>query len=128
MREQFFAVCEQAKPAKGSYVSLYMDIPYYGGPEEGGWWGRDTQLVAYEWFSTEEQAEAAKERVRELAEQETEKAKQDFYERCAAECDWLDARGLEPDHLPEVSGNDAYWVAVEKEPGASESVGSRHYE
>ena len=41
INEAFFNICREAKPAKSSYVSLYVNVPYYGGPEEGGWWGSD---------------------------------------------------------------------------------------
>lgn len=46
IRESFFQVCGDAKPSNSFYVSLYSARPFYGGPEEGGWWGRDYVLEA----------------------------------------------------------------------------------
>ena len=40
--EAFFTACSEAQPAKQQVVSLYVDVPFYGGPEEGGWWGWGT--------------------------------------------------------------------------------------
>lgn len=127
-REAFFTICADAKPAKGCYVSLYVSVPYYGGPEEGGWWGRDTALVAYQWFDTEESSEAAREAIREEAVRLNEQAKREFGEQCLREMEWLDARGLDADFLPEVDGEEEYWVTTEESPGASVSHGCRHYE
>ena len=42
--EAFHQICKEAKPAKSHHVSLYANEPFYGGPEEGGWWGSDTVL------------------------------------------------------------------------------------
>ena len=127
MKQAFFEVCREAKPAKAVYVSLYVSIPYYGGPEEGGWWGRDDELVAYERFESEEAADAAAERVRVLADKLSKEAKDNFNRGCAAECEWLEQRGLDADFLPEVNGEESYSVYVEDRPGRFASEGSRGY-
>lgn len=67
IEDAFRHICKDAKPATGAYVCLMESVPYYGGPEEGGWWGRDRVVVAYQWFETEEGAEAAREAVVALA-------------------------------------------------------------
>jgi hypothetical protein len=59
IREAFEQVCKEAKPAESLYVVLMEDRPYYGGPQEGGWFGHDHTIVAYQLFPTEEQARAA---------------------------------------------------------------------
>jgi hypothetical protein len=126
--EAFFATCQQAKPARSSYVSLYVRAPYYGGPEEGGWWGSDTILVAYQEYPSEQQAEAARLAVEQLAAELTHEAKRGHGQQCLREMEWLEARGLDADYLPEVDGPEDYFVAVEEQPGALSSTGCRHYE
>lgn len=128
LNEAFFQVCKEAVPAKSSYVSLYVTTPYYGGPEEGGWWGEDNVLVAHHYCSNEVEAEAIKNKVEELAKQLSDEAKSAFGRMCVAQCDWLEQRGLDSDFLPEVDGEERYWVAVEEVPGENSSQGCRHYE
>jgi hypothetical protein len=127
MKQAFFEVCREAKPAVSSYVSLYVELPYYGGPEEGGWWGRDVELVAYERFDSEEAAEAALKAVQALADKLSKEAKDSFNRACAAECEWLEARGLDDSFLPEVDGEASYRVYIEGQPGEFASQGSRGY-
>ena len=126
--EAFFQVCKDAKPAGRSYVSLYADVPYYGGPEEGGWWGSDRELVAYHECTTEEEAEAVRDKAIELSEQLSKEARDNFHRHCAAQCDWLEARGLDSDYLPEVDGEASYSVMIEDSPGSHAYRGSRRYE
>jgi hypothetical protein len=128
INEAFFQICRDAKPAASSYVSLYMTVPYYGGPEEGGWWGSDNVLVAYHQCKTEVEAEAVKIKVEELAKEMSDDARKDFGRACLAQCEWLEARGLDSDSLPEVDGEISYFVSVEETPGQSVSRGCRHYE
>lgn len=128
IEEAFFQVCRDAKPRARSYVSLYVNVPYYGGPEEGGWWGEDRLLVAYQECDCDEEAERLQEAVVALAEELTKDANRAFGESCRASCDWLDARGLDADFLPEVDGPESYWCTTEKTPGESVSLGCRHYE
>ena len=128
LRDAFLQVCQTARPAKSHYVSLYVNLPYYGGPEEGGWWGHDTELVAYYECLTAEEAEVVKSRVQSLALELNKEAKDRFNARCAAECEWLEARGLDADFFPEVDGEENYWIATEERPGEHASEGSRHYE
>lgn len=82
LREAFHQVCKDAKPAEGWYVSLIEVIPYYGGPEEGGWWGSDREVIAYQHFATEEAAQAAKEAVKKLAEELSQQARREFGRQC----------------------------------------------
>jgi hypothetical protein len=128
INEAFFTVCDNAEPASECYVSLYLNTPYYGGPEEGGWWGSDCSLVAFRKFDTEQAADAALERVKELAKELNEQAKREFGEHCLRQMEWLDARGLDSDFLPEVDGESSYWVCIEEMPGQYASRGCRHYE
>jgi len=128
IEKAFHKICDNAKPAKSLYVSLYVNIPYYGGPEEGGWWGKDTKLVAYKEYSSIESAKAALQAVNKYSQELNDQAKVEFGEKCKAECEWLDERGLDGDYLPEVDGESEYFVVIESTPGEGNSQGTRHYE
>ncbi len=128
IKEAFFTACGKAQPARQQIVSLYVDVPYYGGPEEGGWWGSDTNLIAFQIVATEAEAVAVKAEVESLAADLCKRSKRSFGEQCVRECEWLDARGLDADFLPEVDGESRYWVATEETPGSCNSTGCRHYE
>jgi len=126
--EAFFEICQEAEPASPRYVSLYISAPFYGGPEEGGWWGQDVTLIASQRFETEDQAEAAKTRVGALAADLNREAKDSFGEYCLRQMEWLEARGLDADYLPEVDGSEEYFVCIETNPGSQAHHGNRHYE
>ncbi len=126
----FHQICTDAKepePRMAVYVSLYENVPFYGGPEEGGWWGHDTVLVGYKQFNREAQAQTAADAVRELAERLGEESKRNYGERCREECDWLEARGLDADFFPEPDGPSSFFVITEDTPGSLEDAGNRHY-
>lgn len=127
-KEAFFDVCSEAIPAKSSYVSLYRHETFYGGPEEGGWWGHDVVLVAHHECRSEVEAEAVAAQVNSLAAKLSKDARDSFNRGCAAEMAWLEARGLDADYLPEVGGSDEYRVVTESIPGEHEYRSSRHYE
>lgn len=128
VRDAFREVCATAKPARKSYVSLYADQPYYGGPEEGGWWGHDHTLVAYHECSTDEEAEAIKAEVEKLAEDLSKQAKTEFGDYCRRSLEEAEAKGLYAEDLPEVDGETEYWVTIEDRPGDHAYVGTRGYE
>ena len=125
--EAFFKVCAGAEAAKAAFVSLYRTDRWYGGPEEGGWWGSDDVLVAYHRVSNLVEAEAVQAKVRELAVQLSKEAKDGFNRQCAAECEWLEARGLDDSVLREVDGESSFWVAKESRPGEFAHEGQRGY-
>lgn len=128
LREAFFTVCREAKPAKEYHVSLYANAPFYGGPEEGGWWGSDTFLVASQAFPTEQAAHVAKAMADQLAIELSAEERRAGGEACLRQMEWLDARGLDADYLPEVDGDIEYFVALEDQPGSQQQRGCRHYE
>ena len=123
----FDAVCTEAVEVESWYVSLVESVPYYGGPEEGGWWGRDTHVIAFQVFPTETLAEAAAKKVRALAEEMSQEAKRAYGEQCLRECEWCEARGLDANWLGEVDGETEYAVIVSEEMIQSRQ-GCRHYE
>lgn len=128
MQDEFFAVCTEATIPHANYVSLYERTPFYGGPEEGGWWSASTQLVAYKSFISSEEAEAALAAVKALASRKTDESRKAWGDRCLKELEWMEARGLDPDFLPETDGNDEFFAVCEERPGSEESEGTTHYE
>jgi hypothetical protein len=126
--EAFFELAPDAEPAEDLYVCLYRCDPFYGGPEEGGWWGRDVSLVAYRKCSTSQEAEALRDACLTRAEEMNNQERRAWGDRCLRELEWCEARGLDPDYLGETDGETTFSVVVEKKPGASESRGCRHYE
>lgn len=130
-REAFFAVCQDAEPAGDFYVSLYRRETYFGGPEEGGWYGHDNTLVAAKWYPTESAARAVEEQVEAHAKQLTKEAHDAFNRQCAAELEWVERRDPmadASDYFSEPGGPDEYYVRVEEKQGYFASQGSRHYE
>jgi hypothetical protein len=127
IREAFFTVCEEAKPAESHFVSLYVRAPYYGGPEEGGWWGEDWHLVASQQYLTDDAAQAAKDRLDALAAELSAESRRGFGEQCLREMAWLESRGLDSDYLPEVDGEESYHVLIEETAGCNQSRGCREY-
>ena len=112
LRAAFEKVCREAIQAAGHYVSLMERAPFYGGPEEGGWWGEDVHVVAYQHFDTKEAAQAAAAQVIVLANELIEESRKSHGEQCLREMDWCDVRGLEADYLPEPDGPSTYYVEM----------------
>jgi hypothetical protein len=127
IQQAFEEVCKRAKPAEGFYVTLMETCPFYAGPWEGGTWGEDHNIVAYQWFATKEQAEAAEAAVEKLARELSEEERKNYGDQCLREMEWLDARGLDADFLPEPDGPSKFYVMV-SEGLPEESRGCRHYE
>ena len=120
-------LADAAKPTGCYYVVLWQYGSYYGGPEEGGWWGTDTIPLKYATFSTEEAAENAKAKILVLATEMSQDARRRHGEYCLQQSAWLEERGLDDDFLRQPDGADEYHVSVhETLPEASH--GSRHYE
>ena len=121
-------IIEDSEVAQECYLSLYENVSYYGGPEEGGWWDSDVILVSSQMFLDEQSANDAVEKINAIVEQENADAKKAFGERCLREVEFCDARGLDADYLPEVDGEETYFVTIEERKGEGESEGCRHYE
>lgn len=129
LKEAFSTAIAEAnrKQVQSWYVTLGRIVPYYGGPEEGGWWGEDFVPEEFAVFSTEEEAWAVHDEIRATAAKLTELSKKSFGDRCNAEIEWLEARNLPDDYLPEVDGPDRWCVTVSNEAPEAR-YGSRHYE
>jgi hypothetical protein len=127
LKTAFHAVCKEAKPAVAHYVVLMESVSYYGGPEEGGWWGKDEIVESYQIYATEEEAETAAEAVKVLAADLTAQAKTEYGRTCLRESRWLEARGLDDSFLPEPDGPSTFRVVVR--PEIPQNIyGTRHYE
>lgn len=126
VKDAFDTICNEAKQSEAWYVTLVEYVPYYGGPEEGGWHGHDMNIVAFQQFQSEELAHEARDKVMELAKQLTDDAARSYGEQCLRESEWLDSRGLDDDFLREPDGHANYSVIVSQ--GILEPVrGDRHY-
>jgi hypothetical protein len=127
LQEAFEAVIKDAKIPEQWYVVLIEIVPFYGGPEEGGWWGCDTHVVAFKEYPTEELAQAAAEQVRKLAKELTDESYREYGDYCLRRMDWLEDRGLDSDFLLEPNGPSEYSVLVTNEIPKS-TYGCRRYE
>lgn len=127
VKAAFLTVLADAKPAEAQYVSLYRRESWYGGPEEGGWWGHDQKLVAYQEFTTSEAAHAAAKKVEQMAETLSGEAKETWERVCAVETAWLEQRGLDDDFLRETDGPDSYHIHIESYPGEFAYRGDRQW-
>lgn len=126
--DAFWAVCAEAEVPKRAYVSLYSVANWYGGPEEGGWWGHTVKLEGYMLCNTEQEAHDRAEAVQTYADQLTEEARDAWSRRCQQECENALFRGVEPEDLyGEVDEPDEWFVAVEEVAGSQSRESSRQY-
>lgn len=126
MQSAFNAVCKTAKTAETWYVVLMESVPFYGGAEEGGWWGRDSYVRAFQEFPSEELADAAAEKCRALADELSAQSRRDYGQQCLREMAWLEARGLDADFLLEPDGESEFYVLV-SQGIPQETRGCRQY-
>jgi hypothetical protein len=124
----FMSALPSATLAKPHYIVLWKRTPFYGGPEEDGWWGNDEEPVAYHRVSTLEAAEELRKQIEAAAAAQTEEAKREHGDRCLAQLAYCEARGIDDSNsvYGEDHGAESYYVTVQKEvPEAS--YGDRHY-
>ena len=127
MQAAFDTVCKKAKVPEKWYVILMETCQAYGGPEEGGWYRTIREVVAYQEFQSEDAANAAKEEVQVLAEELSKEKRDEHGKMCLSQMEWLDARGLDADWLPENDGPSEYYVTVSNHIPENND-GSTHYE
>lgn len=126
VKDAFEEVCKDSIAASPCYLVLYQSAPYYGGPEEGGWWGIDTIVEAYKQYASKELAEQDLIKINELAQKLTLESQKDYGEQCLRDMEWCDSRGLDADYLREPDGPCSFFVAVED--GIPENhYGTRQY-
>lgn len=110
--EAFKQVCESSKQANTWYVCLCINQRCYGGPEEGGWWYDRGELCEYQVFNNEDTANEVAEKVKEVAKQLSDDSRKKHGEAALRSLEWLEARGLDADYLPEPNGEEEYYVMV----------------
>lgn len=130
LQEAFDAIVADVKHPEAWYVCLMVKTTYYGGPEEGGWWGHDTEVVAYGTYQSEDEAERVKEAVEKKAAELSREARAEHGRMCSNQVDFLEARGYDADDnsvFGEVGGPDNYYVWVGNHLPQPRR-GARHYE
>lgn len=127
IQSAFDLVCKVRPKGEGCFVVLMEETSFYGGPEEGGWWGHDQLVRAYKHYPSRELADATGERIKMLAQELSAEAKKVYGEQCLRETEWLDARGLDDNFLPEPDGESTFYVIVDDHV-PEDSYGCRHYE
>lgn len=128
IRAAFKAIIPDATLAKPHYIVLWKRTPFYGGAEEGGWWGNDETPVAYHRVSTLEAAEELREQIEAKAKEMTAEASRAHGEGCLNQLAYCEARGIDDSNsvYGEDDGAESYYVTVQEEvPEAS--YGDRHY-
>lgn len=126
--EAFWQVCADAEVPKRAYVSLYRVDSWYGGPEEGGWWGETVTLAGFMLCNTEQEARDRATAVEAHAEQLTREAREAYGRLCLQQCETAWDRGVEPDDLyGEVDGPETYYVTVEDRAGSQTFQTPRGY-
>jgi hypothetical protein len=121
------ALADNVRTPDRWYVCLIRREPFYGGPQEGGWWGEDRHLVAYAEFPTEEAANEALGHIEKLAKEITEDDARQFGEMCLRECELAEARGYDASDLPEVNGPDEHFVLITQELPKLTEFGEREW-
>lgn len=110
----FHGICKNAISSEEWFVCLMERDRVYLGPWEGGTWGDDTRVEAWQSFPSEELARKAAKAVEELAKELSEASRREHGKQCLREMKWLEDRGLEADFLPEPTTTDYYvWVGQE---------------
>jgi hypothetical protein len=119
MSNAFHAVCTDAvKPNGKWYVVLWEHVASYGGPEEGGWYNHSAFVQAYKCFTNEEAAQMALQEVQKMAEELTKAQSRIEGQACLDSLEWLEARGLDADFLPDPDRSD-YSVSIQDTPPES---------
>jgi hypothetical protein len=116
--EAFHRIVSTPITPVSAYVVLWRSEPFYGGPQEGGWWGSDTLVEAFERVNTREEAEALCERIETLADELTADAARAHGRGCRAQLDWCEARRIDDSNsvFGEDHGPTTYFVTVEDHP------------
>ena len=112
IEEAFKEICKDAQAPKTWYVALCVNERRYGGAEEGGWWYDHAEVLEYQAFPDEATAWAVRCKVEERAAELSKDAERRQGEAALRSMEWLEARGLDADYLPEMNGPEEYFVSV----------------
>ena len=120
--------CESPRQKESKFISLYQSHQCYGGAEEGGWWYHQSFLQeSYECID-EQQASEIRQEMWDFADEMNELSKKQHNKHLAESLEWLEARNLDADFLPEPDGPSEYHVTYERYPGESDTGSYRpHY-
>ena len=120
-------IIEDSEVAQECYLSLYENVPYYGGPEEGGWWGYLQILQKYCKCASRQQAEMLREKLHTHCEELTQEAKKADGEDCLRHMERADQRG-EDVNDDGYDGPSTYYMIIESMPGQHQNTTRSHYE
>jgi hypothetical protein len=120
-------IMEDAQEAEQCVVSMYSIEPYYGGPEEGGWWGNLLILKEFVRCTTRDAAEKLQEKIQERCSELNLDARKADGEHCLRQIERADARGEDIDDYG-YDGPSSYNVIIEKFPGENQVTERSHYE
>jgi hypothetical protein len=120
-------IMENAQKAEECVVSMYSVEPYYGGPEEGGWWGNLFILNEYVRCSNRDAAEKLQQKLQERCEELNKEEQQQDSEYCLRYCERAWSRGEDVDDYG-YDGPSTYHVLIEKFPGENQVTERSHYE
>lgn len=121
------AIVEDSEVAQECYLSLYKVEPYYGGPEEGGWWGYLHILQKYCKCSSRAQAEMLMEKLQDHCKELTEEAKKADGDDCLRHMERADRRGEDVSD-DGYDGPSRYYMTIESMPGQNQVTTRSHYE
>ena len=126
MIETFTELFENVRIPEKWYVSVYQRVPFYGGPEEGGWWGEDVILEGYLNVPNEDIGKEVLGQLEERVKAKNDEARRAYGDKCLREMEMEERLG--EGVLGEVDGETSYFAVVEKELGSHTYQGCRHYE
>ena len=114
IQEAFMKLVERPISCGKWYVVLWKEMQFYGGPEEGGWWGWDSVPESYVVVNTREEAIALAKRIVGLAAELSREAIMEHGRVCIAQLEHCEARGIEDSNsvFGEVGGPDRYKVRI----------------
>jgi len=130
LQEAFDEACKDSVEVFAWYCTLYVTWRWYGGAEEGGWWGTTVQAEAFQRFNSKEEAEAALEAVKTLAVEKTKEAKKIHGDICLNQLDYCERRGIDDANsvFGEIDEATSYSVRVENKLGSSNYQDSKIWE
>jgi len=120
-------IMADAQEAEECIVSMYSVERYYGGPEEGGWWGNLFILQKYVRCSNRDAAEKLQHKLQERCEELNREEQQRDSEDCLRHCERAWSRGEDVDDYG-YDGPSTYHVLIEKFPGENQQTERSHYE
>jgi len=120
-------IIEDREVAQDCYLSIYQCESYYGGPEEGGWWGYLHILKEYCKCSSREAAEMLMEKLQERCKQLNNEAKIADGEDCLRHMERADRRGEDVSD-DGYDGPSTYYMTIESVPGENQVTTKSHYE